>query len=225
MALQFKGLESDPEVFTNFIRKGGVKNYIFHELFSLDDLSFIPQPVVAVILLYPDESEGGNLLYDNSPTSVAQQEDIYFMKQHNVGNACGTIAVIHSIANNFDNVEFNSASFLKDFISTTKQQNPLEKCNAMATNEDILKASDSCASEGQTAVSAADDDLDYHYICFIQKNKSLYQLDGMQAGPVCLKATDESTFLQDVVDHIKVNYIEKAEKIQFNIVALAPNLD
>eukprot|EP00026_Physarum_polycephalum_P017833 Phypoly_transcript_19188.p1 GENE.Phypoly_transcript_19188~~Phypoly_transcript_19188.p1 ORF type:complete len:237 (+),score=49.25 Phypoly_transcript_19188:36-713(+) len=225
MALQFKGLESDPEVFTNFIRKGGIKNYSFHELFSLEELSFIPQPALAVILLYPDESEGGNLIFDTSSTSVAQQEDIYFMKQHNVGNACGTIAVIHSIANNINSLEFDSTSFLKDFVNSTKQNSPLEKCHLMATNEQILKASDSCAREGQTAVAEADDELDYHYICFINKNNSIYQLDGMHAGPVLLQSTSESSFLQDVVQHVKVNFIEKADKIQFNIVALAPNVD
>ena len=45
-----------------------------------------------------------------------------------------------------------TSSFLKDFVTSTKNQTAMEKCNSMATNEMICKASDSCAQEGQTAV-------------------------------------------------------------------------
>jgi hypothetical protein len=48
-------------------------------------------------------------------------------------------------------------------------------------------------------VAEAEDELDYHYICFVQKKDSIYQLDGMHAGPVRLQSTSKSSFLQVLI--------------------------
>jgi Ubiquitin carboxyl-terminal hydrolase, family 1 len=88
----------------------------------------------------------------------------------------------------------------------------------MATNQEILKASDACAREGQTAVSFCfyfsftshltlgifhtielsepGDELDYHYICFTKIKGTIYELDGMKPGPIPVYKYNADTFLE-----------------------------
>ena len=50
--------------------------------------------------------------YKSSPLSPPAQEvskSVYFMKQ-TVGNACGTVGILHSIANNLDKVNLSEHS-------------------------------------------------------------------------------------------------------------------
>ena len=46
-------------------------------------------------------------------------EDIYYMKQ-TISNACGTVAMIHSVANNLDVIDLQNG-ILKDFLEATKK--------------------------------------------------------------------------------------------------------
>jgi Ubiquitin carboxyl-terminal hydrolase, family 1 len=68
------------------------------DAWGLDEtmLSFQPQPVLAVIFLFPTSK----CCRDKS-ANVVKSDDVWFMKQL-VGNACGTVAVVHALANNRD---------------------------------------------------------------------------------------------------------------------------
>lgn len=63
-------------------------------------------------------------------TDVKEEEGVYYMKQ-TIGNACGTIALLHLVANNMSGPEVNLTikpeSFLDDFLKATKGMNPAEK--------------------------------------------------------------------------------------------------
>ena len=45
---------------------------------------------------------------------------VYFMKQ-TIGNSCGTIRLIHTVANNQDKLEFKDRSVLKQFLLATEK--------------------------------------------------------------------------------------------------------
>ena len=75
------------------------------DVFGLDDelLAFVPAPVLAVILLYPltDESEARRLeeLELEPATRMGSVPDSLFYMKQTIGNACGTIALMHCLAN------------------------------------------------------------------------------------------------------------------------------
>lgn len=50
--------------------------------------------------------------------------DVYFMRQ-TIGNACGTIGLIHAVANNLAHLEFGELSLLQDSKSSTWTREPL----------------------------------------------------------------------------------------------------
>lgn len=77
------------------------------DVFGLEPetLAWVPKPVLAVILLFPC-SENYNKYSEIQCKSIEEKgqvvaSDVYFLKQF-VSNACGTIALIHSVANNTD---------------------------------------------------------------------------------------------------------------------------
>merc|ERR1712098_445687 len=62
----------------------------------------LPQPVLALMLLFP-VSEQYTQFCKEQEAAIASQppasEKLFYMKQ-TISNACGTVALIHSVANN-----------------------------------------------------------------------------------------------------------------------------
>ena len=77
--------------------------------------------------------------------------DLYYMKQ-TVSNACGTVALFHSVANNLDKVELDPESKLGRFFAETKDLSPEERADKLEHNKEVSEAHDTVAREGQTAV-------------------------------------------------------------------------
>ncbi len=48
----------------------------------------------------------------------------------------------------------------------------------------MLCAPQEAAQQGATAAPAADEEVDLHFIAFVQREGSLYELDGRKAGPI-----------------------------------------
>lgn len=144
------------------------------------------------------------------------------MKQRSVGNACGIIAIVHALGNSQASYGIYaceapysqflaSNSFFKKFIEKTKGLDSFAKCTELGRDADIIRAAEERANEGQTEVcafsdedavlrtlqvSAGDANLDYHYVCFVNVNNTLYELDGMKSAPVNYGATTIDSFLE-----------------------------
>jgi len=217
----YKGLESNPVILNEFLREGGVQNGSLCEVFSLDDdaLSFIPTPAHALILLYPHPGDVRESIVENE-SQPAESSSVYFMRQHGVRNACGIIAVLHAIANSPD-IIFENNSIFKDFITRTKSMSSLTKCVELGKDASIIAAAEHSALDGQTAALDGDAELEYHYVCFVSVDNSVWELDGLKQSPLFHTRTTPDTFLQDCVGIIKREYIEKlSDSIQFNIMVL-----
>lgn len=77
------------------------------DVYGLDSesLGWVPQPALSVILLFPC-SDQYNKYSEEQCTAVKEKgqvvpSDVFYMKQI-VSNACGTVALIHCVANNLD---------------------------------------------------------------------------------------------------------------------------
>ena len=46
-----------------------------------------------------------------------------------IGNACGTVALLHSLCNNQDIADFAKDSFLETFMTRCKAANPMERAD------------------------------------------------------------------------------------------------
>lgn len=163
-------IESNPEVMNNYAGRLGLDTSIFsfQDVLSTESwaLEMIPQPVVGVLMLYPikESSEQENTRELARILNEGQYIDqsVYFMKQ-TVGNACGTIGILHSIANARPAVKIQPNSYLDKFFAATAAMTPEEIAAYLESDDEIEHVHETAAADGQ---SAQDADVDSHFVCF-----------------------------------------------------------
>ncbi len=82
--------------------------------------------------------------------SAPAPDDLFYMKQ-TISNACGTVALIHAVANNRDKVKLDSG-FLKAFLDASAGMTPQQRAEKLEKDDSICQVHDTVAKEGQTKV-------------------------------------------------------------------------
>ncbi|XP_049556959.1 ubiquitin carboxyl-terminal hydrolase isozyme L3 isoform X3 [Orcinus orca] len=118
-------------------------------------LSMVPRPVCAVLLLFPITEKYEIFRTEEEEKIKSQGQDVtssvYFMKQ-TISNACGTIGLIHAIANNKDKMHFESGSTLKKFLEESASMSPEERARYLENYDAIRVTHETSAHEGQTEI-------------------------------------------------------------------------
>ncbi|KAI0065636.1 peptidase C12 ubiquitin carboxyl-terminal hydrolase 1 [Artomyces pyxidatus] len=229
-------LESNPEVLNSWAYKVGLSptSAEFVDIYGLDNelLGLVPQPVKAVILLFPIRGAIGDMrrLEDEQIAAnglPAVDSTIFWMKQ-TISNACGTMGLIHALANS--DVMYEPESPLAQFIDICKDKTPLERAKILETTDLFSDVHADAAQAGQSAVPD-NLDTDLHFTCFVlapdaaarqtqteTSERRLIELDGDRAGPLDRgKSTD---LLKDVAAYVKEHIIPKAPSLEFSMIAL-----
>ncbi|XP_011872337.1 PREDICTED: ubiquitin carboxyl-terminal hydrolase isozyme L3 [Vollenhovia emeryi] len=219
-------LESNPEVMTKFLHKLGVpKKWSVLDVYGLESvlLAIVPRPVLAVILLYP-LPKGGKTEWDKAEDKDSKNDapdSLYYMKQC-ISNACGTIALLHSVANNLDAIQLEDG-ILKKFLDDTKELSHAERGKFLENSQDIIDTHMVSAQEGQTEAPAEDMEVYHHFVAFVHKDGSLYELDGRKSAPINHGSTTPDALLDDAARVCK-EYMERdPNEVRFTVVALAAN--
>lgn len=200
---------------------------------SQELLCFIPSPTRALLLLFPINNHTEQRR-DNYRVSLTDQDRSphnnkpYYMHQ-TIGNACGTIALLHALGNNQDILTLNPHSFLAQFFTNTQIMNPEQRGKYLESPPPGAPTIDSLheefASLGQTSAPDADTGVNLHFACFVQLNGKLWELDGRYAGPInhgeC--SSGGGNLLRDAVKVVKRDFMDQADgDINFTLIAFAP---
>lgn len=197
--IKWSALESCPATMNKFLDNLGVpKEWRISDIPSFNDelLYLVPRPLLAVLLLFPFSKEDDKYCKDQDDHANNKCEkpnlDLYFMRQ-TISNACGTVALIHAIANNFDKLSKSMVpeALIKRFIDATQSMSPNEKAQELKSNEEIAEA----------LHKSQERDLggkcDYHFITIVHVGGGIYELDGRKLAPVFHGSTTEDGFLVD----------------------------
>lgn len=169
-------------------------------MFSLDEevwREFIPKPVIAVILLY-QVNKDHDMLYPNNVYYVGEKDKIeqpFFLRQ-TIGNACGTVALLHALCNNVETKpdgvgnDFKEGSFLDTYYSKFRNATPDEKAAYLyddvvveQNHKEIAESSEARASGKNPQGSAAEklnpppvdpNSLYCHFVTYVSKNGCLW---------------------------------------------------
>ena len=139
---QWIPLESNPAVLTKFGHTLGISPLLsFCDVWGLDDelLAMVPAPRYAVILLIPltDKIEAASAQALAKDESTSAPSSLFFCKQ-TIGNACGTIALLHAAINaNVPAAPLTEDSFFDSFAKKTKDMNPDQRATALHDDESL----------------------------------------------------------------------------------------
>jgi hypothetical protein len=141
-------LDSSPGTYTELAHQLGLsEDWMFCDIFGLDaeSLSFIPTPVMGLVLLFPfevskqrvskarqkkeEEGEGGG-------SGISSTHQPFFVKQV-VENCCGAISVIHCLANCQESLGISTESPLGKITRTLMNASPVERGNVVSRYQNI----------------------------------------------------------------------------------------
>ncbi|KAG2492400.1 hypothetical protein HYH03_009346 [Edaphochlamys debaryana] len=218
--MEWTTIESDPGVFTELIEKIGVKGVQVEELYALEQLREL-QPVYGLIFLFKWKKES-----DAEKRQPTADTDVFFAKQV-ITNACATQAIL-SILLNCPQLQLgeelsNFREFVGDFDPTMK--------GLAISNSDLIRNAHNSFARPEPLVPDDDDDHKggeaFHFIAYLPRGGKLWELDGLQEGPIALCEAGEADWLDRVGPHIEARMQRyAASEVRFNLMALvASRLD
>ncbi|XP_051882294.1 ubiquitin carboxyl-terminal hydrolase isozyme L3 [Pristis pectinata] len=204
---------------------GLLPSWQFGDVFGMDPelLSLVPRPVCSILLLFPvtekyetfKQAEEANIKAEGQKVNP----HVYFMKQ-TINNACGTIGLIHALANNQDKLEFESGSVMKKFLEDSACLTPEEKAQYLEKDESIRVTHEFSAQEGQTEAPSLDEKVDLHFISFVNVDGHLYELDGRKPFPINHGDTTADSLLEDAIEVCKKFMQRDPDELRFTVMAL-----
>ncbi|GFN94223.1 ubiquitin carboxyl-terminal hydrolase [Plakobranchus ocellatus] len=212
------GGERGEEVLNKYVHNLGMdEHWNFVDVYGLDTelLAMVPRPVAAVMLLFPS-SKG---LEPLGEVQTDYPKDLFYTKQ-TIGNACGTVAIVHALANNQKQITFDESKHFKTFLEMTQAMNAEDKAKYLEKDEQMGAAHEDCAQEGDTQAPSVDEHVKSHFVTFVNCNGNLYELDGRKDGPVFHGQTNADSFLEDAVDVVKKFIARDPDNVNFNVMAL-----
>ncbi|XP_029287322.1 ubiquitin carboxyl-terminal hydrolase isozyme L1 [Cottoperca gobio] len=217
--MEWTPMEINPEMLNKMMSKLGVgDSWHFVDVLGLESeqLSAIPKPCCALMLLFPLTQQHESFRQQQAD-KVAGGSDVYFLKQTAV-NSCGTIAMLHAVANNKSKLTFDSDSALKKFLDETENMSADDRAKHLEKNKAICEAHNEVAVQGQCRPEA--DKVNFHFIAFVNANGQLYEFDGRMNGPVEHGATKDGSFITDA-SKVCRGFMEREQgEVRFSAVAL-----
>jgi len=214
-------LEANPEVMNQFLWGLGLPEdeAECYDVFGLDLelLEMVPKPVLAVVFLYPLTAQSEEESIQQANEKKEASSGVYFMKQ-TVGNACGTIGLLHAIGNRTSKIKLVEGSFLDRFFKTTAAMDPSERATYLEKDTEMEVAHSVAATAGETEAS---DNVDTHFICFSCVDGELYELDGRKTGPISHGPSSPSNILQDAAKVIQGIIEKNPNSLNFNVIAIS----
>ncbi|KAH9607103.1 hypothetical protein KSS87_005032 [Heliosperma pusillum] len=232
-------LEANPDVMNQFLWGLGLpeEEAECNDVYGLDGelLEMVPKPVLAVLFLFPLSAECEAERAKDDGVNKDYNKKVYFMKQ-TVGNACGTIGLLHAIGNVTSQIKLREGSFLDRFYKATANMDPAERALYLENDTEMEAAHSVAATAGDTE---APEDVDTHFICFScvhgtillflspplalthVPTRELYELDGDRPRPVSHGPSSPNTLLEDAAKVIKGMIQENPNTMNFNVIALS----
>ncbi|CAL0311645.1 unnamed protein product [Lupinus luteus] len=216
-------LEANPDVMNQYLWGLGLPQDEAQcfDVYGLDEelLQMVPKPVLAVLFLYPLTTQSEQERLQQNKEKREYSSKVYFMKQ-TVGNACGTVGLLHALGNITSEIKLVEGSFLDNFFKSTASLDPMQRAIFLENDREMEVAHSVAATAGDT--EAADNAI-AHFICFSCVDGEIYELDGRKSGPISHGPSSPSTLLKDAAKVMQSMIQKNPESLNFNVIAVSKN--
>lgn len=214
-------IESDPGVFTELVETLGVRGVEFKEVIGLDEDSLGQMgEVLGLVSLFKYRGENHKKQsMDSSP------DNVFFAKQV-IDNACATQAILSVLLNlKADQIELGDE--LGQFKEFTRGLDDESRGYAIGNSDTMRSAHNSFKpniSLDVTLESESDGEA-FHYVSYVWVDGQVYELDGLQSGPIVVGECKERQHWLSVVvpwHQARIGEFQSAggTELRFNLMAI-----
>jgi ubiquitin carboxyl-terminal hydrolase L5 len=219
-------IESDPGVFTEMMSSVGVHGAEVVEVITLADEATLQslEPIYGFVFLFKWTGKAEKPKCED-PMSTG----VYFAKQ-TVQNACATQAILNILLNKPSEVALGET--LTEFLTFTESLDPFMRGDMIGQHDLIRTVHNSftrsqCFSFEQKDTKDDKEDV-YHFVAYIHKFGSIWELDGLQPGPIKHMECDVKQFvpnaskiIQDRMERVAQSDTSgTGQGISFNLMAV-----
>eukprot|EP00922_Rhytidocystis_sp_ex-Travisia-forbesii_P061067 GHVS01090563.1.p1 GENE.GHVS01090563.1~~GHVS01090563.1.p1 ORF type:complete len:239 (+),score=37.75 GHVS01090563.1:131-847(+) len=228
MSKRWLPLEANPEVMTKYVNTlGGPDDIEFSDVVACEDwaLQTVSKPVYGLVVLFPLNKEMEKAAEDEGEEVEKKgqfvSDKVWFTKQ-TIGNACGTIGLLHSMYNIQDKAPLQKGKFFSNFFDEVKSKKPEERAKALEESSEIEKAHTDAEREGQSHVPTADEKVDTHFVSFVEVEGNLYELDGRKKFPINHGVCKPDNLLTQAVAVVKEKFMAKTPtELRYSMIAIS----
>jgi ubiquitin carboxyl-terminal hydrolase L3 len=235
-------LENNPEVMNQLAQSLGLNDTLaFYDVYSLTDpdlLAFIPRPVYALLVIIPLTPTWKEIRQsedENKQEYAGKDEDdpVIWFKQ-TIGNACGSIGLVHALLNSEASKHIKPDSTLDKIRKDALPKTMWERAKVLEDSDEFEKAHVDAAKLGDTAAPTPQNNVHsgQHFVAFVKaKDGNLWELEGDRKGPLdrgALKDDEDvlsAAALEKGLGRLIRIESEKGWDLRFSAIALAQSLD
>jgi len=158
-------MEASPEVMDKLLSGLGVDGVKAHDLLSVEDgsLSSLPGKLLGLLLTLPKEGVKGE----------QEGEGLYLIQQDG-RNMCGTVSLIHVIANRMTESEIGDG-LLGFFLKQNKTNDPELRGRSLRSDTELFDLHNEAANEGHSL--PIEGEARHHIVALIESDGTSYMLD------------------------------------------------
>ncbi|KAK7195750.1 ubiquitin carboxyl-terminal hydrolase [Novymonas esmeraldas] len=180
-------IESDPAVFTEIIESVGVVGVAVEDLLLLDPAMLEQYAhIYGLVLLFKWQSSE-----QATPLGTVVKDAPVFFARQVIHDACATLAIMNTLCNYATEVELGPK--VRNYLSFCQDLDPEMRGSLLDNFDELREAHNSFApTSAFERHGPAPHDADvYHFVSFVHRHGHIWELDGLQEGPLqCREATD-----------------------------------
>jgi len=234
---RWKPLESNPEALKTYAVSLGLSpEYSFHDVLSTEEwaIEMLPSPPLSFLFLYPitPSQESYHQSEANKKEDTTDKKGGLVEVRQNIGNACGTIAILHAVANLAKSTDPgivpDGASWLGKFKEAAEGGTADSMASIVDGSEELERMhKESASSEENSTATGTDDKVNEHFVAFLQTSSGVWEMDGRRPeGPGIFRGPvpEGGSFAGVSMQAVK-GYMERdPTNYKFNIIALCKDV-
>jgi len=200
-------IESSPQVINDLLNQLGTLNVKAVDVVSLspgeeDDRM---ENVLGILLTIPRK-----FMTNSEETNEQDGKEVFYTLKKG-DNLSGVVSLVNIVANSMDKIKFDEGSVISAWIDSVQELSPEDRGTSLANQADINKSIEKIVCESE--------EVTHQIIAFTQKDKSVYEMNGMTSLPVKIGEIQTGELVESVAQRC-MHYLDGETESKFSLLAI-----